>query len=231
MYGVVAVAQRRARGVEGGVACLIMPGAIAAARQLPDVAARVEQAKAIGHEAAHRGGAGETVERLIVIRELALPGIGHGVAVGPLSRAPTEVRILQATAHRVFQLRLAGQCAPGPAGVGLGIAQGHLHHRVVGPIVPVAAGPQGVAPVRPGNELPAGPQHLRALLEHHCAWHPQRVWQVGGGLCVDALFGLGHVAGGLYEAGELGIGDRVHVDPEGRDLGPVRRAFFAVEAV
>ncbi|MNC53181.1 hypothetical protein D3C75_1025700 [compost metagenome] len=93
-----------------------------------------------------------------------------------------------------------------------------------------AARPLRVSPVGAGHELPAGAELVRTLMKHHRTRYPQRVGQGRVVLDTGTALGMGDIPGGLDEARELGVGDRMHVNPEAGHLGGVRRAFFVVKA-
>ena len=116
-------------------------------------------------------------------------------------------------------------------GIRLGIFKRHLHHRVVFQPRQAAARALRVTPARPRDELPARAEHVRPLLEYHRARHPQVLGQGGVVLEADAPLGMGEVTGSGYEAFKLGVGDRMHIDPEIRHASRMGRAFFVVEAV
>src|SRR4029453_19374117 len=87
-------------------------------RPLPDVAAHLEQAVAVGRKGLGRRGVLPPVEHLVVQGELALPHVGHVAAARRELVAPGVLGALQPAAGRPLPLGLAGQVLAGPGGVG-----------------------------------------------------------------------------------------------------------------
>ena len=199
----------------GGLAVRLVP----VGGPFPDVADHVDQAVAVGRVGAHGRGAFVPVLAGVLDRELALPGVGHPAPVRVELVAPGELGPLQAAAAGQLPFGLGRQRLAGPDGVGLDVVPGDLHHRVVGLLPDRAARALWVAPVGPGHIGPpvvvvAKVDPLVRLAEHgggrdeHVRPGARVVGRVGGPL------GHGDVPSLVDEAGELGVGDGVPVDPE-----------------
>src|SRR4029453_15243966 len=208
------VAGRGAAAVVG-----VAVGLVPVAGPLPDVADHVEQAVAVGREPAHRGRPCIAVQLQVLDRELALPGVGHPAAVRVELVAPGELRPLQPTAAGQLPLGLGGQVLAGPGGVGGHVGPGDVDHWVVGFLLDRAGRPLGVAPVGPRH---IGPPVVVVTQVDPVAWgaehHRGRDQRLRSGAGVVGRVGdpLGHrhMPGCPGEAGELGVGDGVPVDPE-----------------
>src|SRR5262245_8353969 len=98
---------------------------------LPGVADHVVEAIAVRREGGHRRRALETVLVQVLVRELALPGVGHVPAAGRELVAPGELGAIGAAARGQLPLGLRRQVLAGPARVGLRIGEAHVHHWVV----------------------------------------------------------------------------------------------------
>ena len=99
---------------------------------------------------------------------------------------PGKDAILQAASGREFPLGFARQEPTGPAGEGIGVLVGHLHHRVLASPGQIAIGALGMAPVGPRNPVPPA-----ELLDGSAAAHGlehQRTWGPLAGLQLGELF-------------------------------------------
>ena len=125
---------------------------------------------------------------------------------------------------------LGGQPLARPGGVGQGVLEPDVHHRVQVPAVQGGAGAIGVVPVGAGHPPPP----LRPVAERHRpggggedlrSGHQQgrvgtgEIAGVGGGL------GNGHVPGVGDEPAERGVGDRVVIHPQAAHLRGGDRPF------
>src|SRR4029453_10946243 len=108
-----------------------MPRLIGGCRPLPDIADHVDEPETIGRERPDRRGSDPTGSAGVVVREMALPGIGHQLAIRPDLLTP-GVRRSAARSRGVLPLRLARKPPTRPARVGLRIVIRNLNHRVIG---------------------------------------------------------------------------------------------------
>src|ERR1700740_858745 len=88
----------------------------------PDVADHVVDAVAVRRKRLHRRGAREAVGAQILVRKIALPGIGHVLATRRELVAPGELGAVEAAARGEFPFGLGRQFLAGPLGVGFGVA-------------------------------------------------------------------------------------------------------------
>src|SRR5262249_28966232 len=97
----------------------------------PDIADHVVQAIAIGRESCHRRGARKTILAAVLMREVALPDVGHVLATRRQLVAPGELRAIQARARGKFPFRLGWQVLAGPARISERIGIGAVHNRMM----------------------------------------------------------------------------------------------------
>ena len=90
----------------------------------------------------------------VLEREVALPGVGHVLAARRELVAPGELGAVQPAARGELPFGLGRQLLAGPCGVGLGIAVGDLHHRMIVEPADVAALAVGPPPVGAEGEAP-----------------------------------------------------------------------------
>src|SRR3954447_11486939 len=225
-----------ARVIRRGVSRVVRGGRPGGGGPLPDLAGDVVQAEAVGREPLDRRGALEAVRVQVLPREAAVPAVGHDPATRRRVLAPGVGGLVPPAAGGVLPLRLGGQPAAGPAGVGDRVGMGHVHDRVQVPAVQGGARALRVPPVGPGHPVPPGGPVLqrhrpRGGDEHQRAGQQQTGIGTGEGGRVGGLFGDGDVPGVLDEPAERGIGDRVLVDPQvPHDCRPDRR-LLRVEPV
>src|SRR5262245_248126 len=172
----------------------------------------------------------------MLVREGALPGVGHVPAARRELVAPGIFGTVEPAARRELPFRFARQRLAGPIGVSLGIAIGDMHHRmIVEPadralrsvrVPPVGA--EGVAPpigdVAQIDRLARLREHQRARAEH--LWQRPRII-----LRVGCLLGKCHMAGLCHESAELPIGYWRAVHPEAIDADLVNRRLLGIMAV
>ena len=173
----------------------------------------------------------------IPARERALPDVGLRMFLIEGLIAPGEAgggRPI-APAGGVFPLRLRRQIAAEPAGVGQGVGPADLHHGQGVAAGDGALGPLRMAPVRPLHHPPPLPRvRTRAAVgaDEDDGGRLQliaREARIGPG--IERPFGLGDVARGLHEAGELGVGDVRPVDREIADGRLTRRALLPAKGI
>jgi hypothetical protein len=117
-------------------------------RPFPDIADHVVDAVAVRRKSHHRRGAIEAVLALILVGEIALPGIGHVLATGRELVAPGEIGAVEAAARRKFPLGLGRQILVRPFGVGQRVRISDVDDRMVVQAVDVAFRPVGMPPIR-----------------------------------------------------------------------------------
>jgi sec-independent protein translocase protein TatC len=216
-----------------GVFCRlgVVAGEVEVAGVFPDIAGHVEEAVAVGLEAADRGRAVVAIQGLVRDRKAALPGIGQPAVDGVVAVAPAIGRTLEPAPGGELPFGLGRQVAAEPFGIGERVGMGDLDDGVVVQALDRAFWPRRVAPVRPRHIRPplgdVAPEigALR-LLEDHPARRQEFGRQARILPRIEAVLGDGDVARGRDEGGELGVGDLVAVDPEGADGDLVRRAFL-----
>ncbi|SDC93830.1 hypothetical protein SAMN05216270_10114 [Glycomyces harbinensis] len=199
-------------------------GAVVAAEPvggpLPDVADRVVQAEAVGGERLHGGGRPVAVRCGVAPGEVAAPDVGAELAVGLELVAPGVDRLLDAAAGGVLPFGLGGQAGARPGAVGQRVVPGDVGDGMLGEAVHIGSGTFGGPP---GGALDRAPPRRGG--------HARRVLGEGG---VEKAvehegeaegLGLGLVAGGPDEGGELRDGDGRGRDPERRQLDASDRPF------
>src|SRR6476620_4273701 len=120
----------------------------------PDVADHVEETVAVGRECPNRRRSRVAVRREVFQRECALPDVGHVTAVWCQLVAPCELGTIEATARRVLPLRRCWQLLACPGGIGRGILEGDVHHRMLVQALVRLATAAGPSPIRAELELP-----------------------------------------------------------------------------
>ena len=65
------------------------------------------------------------------MREFALPGVGHVLAAGRELVAPGELRAVEPAARGELPFGFGRQLLAGPVRVGLGVAIGDVHDRMI----------------------------------------------------------------------------------------------------
>src|SRR5271165_867067 len=196
----------------GGGQLLVVVGAVPVAGPLPDVSRHVIEAVAVGRILGHGGDACVAVRAGVVVGEVALVGVGHPLPVGPELVAPDEGLASQAAAGGELPLSFRGKALATPLGVGYSIFVGDLHDGIV--VFPHDAA------ARSGGMTPVGAMHVGPPLvmvsqgygvigrgeydgaSHQVLRRRRRIILLPG-----LAFGYGDVSGGLYEPGELGVGD------------------------
>src|SRR5215212_6917860 len=120
--GVVAVVLPSAAWIFGDAARFRRVGLvlrrIPVRRPFPDVADHVVDAVAVRRERRHRRSALEAVLTEVLVREFALPDVGHVTAAGREFVAPGKFGTVKPAARRVFPLCLRRQVLVGPLRVG-----------------------------------------------------------------------------------------------------------------
>lgn len=120
-----------------------------------------------------------------------------------------------------LELFFSRQRAAGPAGIGAGISEGHVHHGIVGVTRDVASRPAWVAPRRPAHKAP--PCRRIGCEERLVGGRRREDERAAAG-----PFGLRDVAGGGDEGGELPVGHLMRVDAEGGDGDGDTRPFLRI---
>ena len=123
-------------------------------RPLPDVPGHLEEAVAVRLEARDRRGALVAVELQVLPRELALPRVGHRLAVGEVLVAPREDRAVEAAPRCELPLGLARQLLPRPRRVRVGVLVRDMDDGMRVAAVDRRALSAGSLPVRAGHVLP-----------------------------------------------------------------------------
>src|ERR1700730_14814476 len=121
---------------------------------LPDIADHVVDAVAVRREGRDRRGAIEAVAADILLREFALPGIGHVLAAGRELVAPGELCTIKRATGGEFPFRFGRKILAGPARKGERVGIGDVHDRMIVERVDVALGTVWMAPVGALHELP-----------------------------------------------------------------------------
>src|SRR6202008_390535 len=121
---------------------------------LPDVADHVIQPIAVRRIRPDGRGTRVAIGASIFVRELALPGVGHVALLRRELTAPGVFGAFEPAAGGELPLCLARQLLAGPPGVGLGIAVGDVHHRMLLEAGKRAARTVGAPPEGPESELP-----------------------------------------------------------------------------
>ena len=222
LAGVIALLLADAARVGGNAAALLGGGMlvrIPIGRPFPDIADHVVEAIVIGGVCADGRGAREAVLGEVLPGELALPGIGHVVAIGDERVTPGEFLALQPAARCAVPLALGGQRLAGPCSIGFGILIGDVNCRMVLDALERAVRPVGVAPVGPDHEGPpvgiiGQIDRMAGRGEHHGAGLQHLGQDAGIVLRVRCDLGEGDIARGIHEALELAVGHRRRVDPE-----------------
>src|ERR1700692_2700698 len=97
----------------------------------PDIADHVVDAVAVRRECVHWRRSLVAVEREVLVRECALPSVGHLAMAGREFVTPGELGAIETAARRKFPLGFGRQYLAGPLRVSLGIPVGDVHHRMV----------------------------------------------------------------------------------------------------
>ena len=205
-------------------------------RPFPDIADHVVHAIAIGRKRRHRRRAVKTVLAAVLVREIALPGVGHVLAAGRELVAPGELGAVEPAARGELPFGFGRQVLAGPCGVGQRVGVSDVHDGMIILRVDVALRAVRAAPVRAFQKPPPlAPvfqidrmarrrEHQRAGIEHV----RQRAGII---LRIGRDFGEGDVAGGFDEFLELPVGHRRAVDPEAVDADAMRRRLFRIMLV
>jgi hypothetical protein len=136
----------------GGGTVQVITRMVPVGAPFPDIAGHIVQSESIGGEGADRSGADEAVGRGVLVGEVPLPDVALPAPAAGAVVTPDERLAVESTAGGVFPFRLGRQALAGPAGVGVGIFPGDVHHGVVLPPLDGAAGPLGMAPASAGYE-------------------------------------------------------------------------------
>ena len=199
----------------------------------PDIADHVVHAVAVGRKRRYGRRAIKTVLAAVLVREIALPGVGHVLAAGRELVAPGELGAVEAAARGEFPFGFGRQILAGPCGVGQRVGVSDVHDGMIILRVDVALRTVRAAPVRAFEKPPPlAPvfqidrmtrrrEHQRAGIEHV----RQRAGII---LRVGRDFGEGDVAGGFDEFLELPVGHRRAVDPKTVDADAMRRRLFRI---
>ena len=227
----------RVRGDAAGLGRVgLVLGRVPVGRPFPDVADHVVDAVAVGRERAHRRRPRPAVGAQVLVRKVALPGVGHMPAVRRELVAPGEVRAVQSAARGEFPFRFGRQFLAGPLGVGLGVLERHLHDGMIVQSADMAAFAVGPPPRGAEGEAPplaevAEVDGLAGRREHQptCLEHLRQ----GAGIILGIGRDLrpGHIVGRRHEGAELRIGDRRGIDPESVDRDAVARRFVGIMPV
>ena len=202
-------------------------------RPFPDISNHVVEAVAVRRKGVHWRRALVPVGREILVRKLALPGVGQLAPTGREFAAPGELGAVETAACRELPLGFSRKLLACPLGVGFCILKGDMHDRMVVNAADRAAGTVGPTPVRAKLERPPfGPvtridltlgrgKHQRPRLEH--------VRQGAGVvLRIGRDLGEGDVTRLLDEFSEFAIGDRRAVHPEAVDGDAMNRCLFRI---
>src|SRR6516164_3529439 len=128
--------------------------AVPVRRPLPDVADHVVETVAVRRIGRYGRGTCIAVGARVLVRKFSLPGVRHVPLLRREFIAPGEFRTIEPAARSKLPLRLGRQLLAGPVGVGLGVAIGDVHHRVLLETGKGAAWPVGTPPERAESELP-----------------------------------------------------------------------------
>src|SRR3954469_7961237 len=139
-----------------GLRRLVRYGIVRARRPFPDVADHVEQAVAVGRKRVNRRGALVSVLVQVLVREVALPGIGQKPSFGIGGIAPWIGLAFKTAAGGELPFRFGRQLLAAPRRIGERVLMGDMHDRMI-----IAAGDRAVRsfwmpPVRAGLVLPPG---------------------------------------------------------------------------
>ena len=164
-----------------------------------------------------------TVVSRILVRKMALPGIGHEPPIRIGRIAPWVGLAFKATTGGEFPLGFARQCLAGPGRVSQRVLIGDMHDRMIVAAMdrtfrPLRMPPVGAGPVFPPGEVVAQIDRTVRLLEHQRARHQHFGVGIGIHRRIRRAFGIGDVSGRIDEFSEFGVGDRIGVDPETIDM-------------
>ena len=178
----------------------------------------------------------ETVLRMVLPGELALPGVGHPAPVRRELLAPAERRAVQPAACSELPLGLGGQVFAGPGRVGGGILERDMHDRfALAPpnraVRPVRVLPVGAGQIGPPVVHVARPNRASRHAKHGAARLQQLGLRARIERRIERAFGQGDVVCGSDERGEVGIGDGVSIDPEAVDRDVVGGSFLRIVRV
>src|SRR6185295_4917981 len=151
---VFATAARVFRDTAGLRRIGLMLGRVPIGRPFPDIADHVVEAIAVRRKRRHRRCPLIAVGRQILVRKLALPGVGHLAPAGREVFAPGELGTVETAACREFPLGLGGQLLARPLGISLGVFESDMHYRVLVQSADRAAGSVRPAPVGAKLERP-----------------------------------------------------------------------------
>src|SRR5690349_14665265 len=133
--GIVAALLRRAarilRGTAGTGRTELVAPAVPVGGPLTNVPDHVVKAIAVRWIRSHRRGARMTVGAGVLVGKLPLPGVRHVALLRHELSPPGVLRAIEPAARRKFPLRLGGQHFTRPLRVGLGVAVGDVHDRVL----------------------------------------------------------------------------------------------------
>ena len=205
-------------------------------RPLPHVADHVVDAVAVRWERRHRRGSFVAVERKILVRKTALPGVGHVLAAGRELVTPRKLGAVKTATRGELPFRFRRQLLSDPPGIGFGIAVRDVNHGVIIESADRGTRPIGPAPVRAELECPPlGPvaqidrmlgrrEDERAGLDH--------VRQCGRIVSwVGLNLGERDVTGGVDELAKVTVGDWRTIDPEASNRDMMDRRLLRVVLV
>src|SRR5262249_24330719 len=147
-------------------------------RPFPDVADHVAEPVAVRWKCRDRGRAFVAVDRSILMREFALPGVGAMFAVRRELIAPSVFRTVEPAACGELPFGLGGQFLAGPGGIGLRITISDVNYGMIvepADVTARAIWPTPVCaefespPLRPVGEVNSvfrGRKNQRAGFEH-----------------------------------------------------------------
>ena len=205
-------------------------------RPLPDVPGHLEEAVAVRLEARNGRGPLVSVQLQVLPRELALPRVGHRLAVGEVLVAPREDRAVETTPCCELPLGLGRQLLLRPRRVGLGVLVRDVDDGMGVAAVDRRALTPGSLPVRAGHVLPpvavvVQVDRARGSAEYERAGYEELRIRVGIERRVERALGQRYVLRLADEPAELRRSDRCLVHPEAVDRDVMNRALLGVEVL
>ena len=129
-------------------------GVVEVVAEFPSISCHVEEAEGVGWEGSNRGAAGMTIFGAVMVREVALPSVGHPLVVWCEIIAPDVDFSGESATCGVFPFCFRGKSLAGPFRVGAGVFVGDADDGVVVLVFDRAAFAFGVSPIGIGVAAP-----------------------------------------------------------------------------